>query len=99
MIEDLNDYVSKLASLTMIEFGEEAVNAVAQSGDLQQGGIALRNSDAINTVTRKYVGEKEEKSRTLGETYFTLDDHDSESNASNDVDNQQGTDGLNKTGN
>lgn len=81
IVEELDDYIQKINSLTLTAWGHDEVNKVSMSPDLKQGGIALLNEGSSNTLARQYVDKDEGQTRVLGETYFTLDDHD--------VDNQK----------
>ena len=40
MIEELGDYIERIYSLTITQWGEDEVNEVANDKDLKPGGIA-----------------------------------------------------------
>ena len=59
IIHDLAEYISKLSSLTVTQFGEEKVKNIASMPGLKRGCLTLINAEDLESNPRHFVEECE----------------------------------------
>lgn len=66
ILQDVESYLSNVATLGKMAFGFEVVHHFATQNNLKRGGLTLRNSSKLASVEREYTDKEEAVAKVLG---------------------------------